>query len=947
MTISRFDYNKSSLDSIQNFDNKKPKTPTGTILKIKNPAIDSAGAASLKEKQVSVLNPQVNEEDDFTPVEVKKEPVEPTVHKEVLTITKLKPKLALINPHFDPENEKGVENCLPVVISGYNLIITGSEYPEPVDPYAKSKFEHMAPINSTSFLLQDPHLENLHNPKTVHELDDEGNIKEIICLSDELPLTFKTILLSSLAKQIKDEVPCRQYEKGGKSFKVGILYLNHRDDESKAHFLLFYYYKSKINKKIEKDHIYIIDAQPNPPKCYTIEQFIKLFENSYTDEIKIWHGENAINFDCNKSVKEMFEPLIKQEKDEEETEKEETFEISTKSASNLKRSLAQENETGEIISSKKSKGLDSGSSDGPGSQYSLLKTAKLIEPFNPGLKNSPSDELVKQPEKTYLKNSNKDAGSKSLENLPEFEESVTEEEILDDNLTMEVFIRPEEKSINKEGISAPQNFEETLLLAKNGDPAAQCLIGQMYVRGLGVTKNYEEGFKYLNLAADKGNVIAMLIIALMYLDGAGVAQNDKEAFHYFKKVADEGSIYTEHTKAIVSYMYAVGKGVDQNSNEANKYGSFVSEASSDFLYTTGVIFLTKKGFQDTCQALHYFKLSAEKGNLEALVKLGDIYLLGLGKTPQNFPEAMKCYKIAADGGNPPAKAKLEGLTYLLEAINQTSSYAFELYKKSAAKGNPIAQNALGNIFFFGRGVDQDFNKALSYYKLSAQQGHAKAKASIDEFQKNSQVQAAHDFKMLGNLTAEQRRLDTKALLDLGDKFYSENKFYEAFKIYRLVCAKDENRPEVQYKLAYMCFHGEGVRVDFIMAFTYFDAAAKQGNINAQFYVGKCLSSGLGVIKNLKVAMECYKIAASQGHVEALFELGQIYEEAGTPNISFVYYKQAADKGHAKAQYKVGVAYNEGKGVPEDLKLAKHYSQLATAQGLAYAKEYLKKHFALM
>ena len=41
--------------------------------------------------------------------------------------------------------------------------------------------------------------------------------------------------------------------------------------------------------------------------------FLKSYKDSYTDTIKMWSGQHRINYDCNKSVKEIFEGLKKEE----------------------------------------------------------------------------------------------------------------------------------------------------------------------------------------------------------------------------------------------------------------------------------------------------------------------------------------------------------------------------------------------------------------------------------------------------------------------------------------------------------------------------------------------------------------------------------------------------------------------------------------------------------
>lgn len=254
--------------------------------------------------------------DEFTEVTVKLEPdLEPLPQKRKnrISLKELNQKLPLINPHFDVKNEIGVENCLPCVISLHNWFNSGEENPKEVDRYAKPKEDHMEPINATTSLLQDPHLEELNNPKIVQKENEEGRLESYTCLRLKLPLTFRPVSLRGLLKEVKKStIPWKQYEKSGETFKSGMLFLPYKEDEGAAHFLYFYYFQTKSKNKTE-DHLYFIDAQPRPPKVFTFKTFLKQYGDSYVDTIKMWCGQNNINYDCNKTVKEMFIDLKKEE----------------------------------------------------------------------------------------------------------------------------------------------------------------------------------------------------------------------------------------------------------------------------------------------------------------------------------------------------------------------------------------------------------------------------------------------------------------------------------------------------------------------------------------------------------------------------------------------------------------------------------------------------------
>jgi TPR repeat protein len=79
------------------------------------------------------------------------------------------------------------------------------------------------------------------------------------------------------------------------------------------------------------------------------------------------------------------------------------------------------------------------------------------------------------------------------------------------------------------GSSYGQDFEETKLLAEQGQVEAQESLGTLYYYGLGVPQNYVEAVKWYRLAAEQGFADGQFDLGLMYDNGDGVPENDAEA----------------------------------------------------------------------------------------------------------------------------------------------------------------------------------------------------------------------------------------------------------------------------------------------------------------------------------------------------------------------------------------------------------------------------------
>lgn len=117
-------------------------------------------------------------------------------------------------------------------------------------------------------------------------------------------------------------------------------------------------------------------------------------------------------------------------------------------------------------------------------------------------------------------------------------------------------------------------------------------------------------------------------------------------------------------------------------------------------------------------------------------------------------------------------------------------------------------------------------------------------------------------------------------------------------------------------------------------------AAEQGDVVAQYVIGKKYANGKGVRKDLVHAVDWFRRAAEYGYAKAETSLGVAYLHGyGVPQDqrqAAHWFQQAANKGYAKAQYNLALLYIEGQGVDKDLVEAHKWLSLAAAQGHAPA-----------
>ena len=81
-----------------------------------------------------------------------------------------------------------------------------------------------------------------------------------------------------------------------------------------------------------------------------------------------------------------------------------------------------------------------------------------------------------------------------------------------------------------------------------------------------------------------------------------------------------------------------------------------------------------------------------------------------------------------------------------------------------------------------------------------------------------------------------------------------------------------------------------------------DAAEMLHNVDAYYVTGLCRRYGMGVKKDVALAMRAFRIAGKRGHVDACRQLGECHAENGHWPWAIAWYRRAAKAGHVTAAY---------------------------------------------
>ena len=108
-----------------------------------------------------------------------------------------------------------------------------------------------------------------------------------------------------------------------------------------------------------------------------------------------------------------------------------------------------------------------------------------------------------------------------------------------------------------------------------------------------------------------------------------------------------------------------------------------------------------------------------------------MYYSGQG-VPQDYAEAEKWWRLAAEQGDAPAQYNLASMYEDGQGVPQDYVEAVKWFRLAADQGNAKAQNNLGVIYEYGRGVLQDNVMAHMWYNIASANGHSKAGEWRDE-----------------------------------------------------------------------------------------------------------------------------------------------------------------------------------------------------------------------
>ena len=502
-----------------------------------------------------------------------------------------------------------------------------------------------------------------------------------------------------------------------------------------------------------------------------------------------------------------------------------------------------------------------------------------------------------------------------------------------------------------EGKQVPANLEKAEEYLKMFFDSEDHRIYLLYAKSKKGQGNFEEALKYFKDSASSGNAEAMYEYGMMFLKGEGITANYERGTRYIEMAKNNG-----HVPEID----------DDNSDTKPKHKSRSPEKKKTRKLSHNNFNVINPSYFDkldaTCQKNI---LQAEAGDPRSLIFVARSFIVGSNNFPLNeklglkyleyvtdlnIVEAMPIYNCVFHDGHLVPKNEEKAIYILNKAASMSKSsemklrfvdillshhsynihstdnpninypLAKERSKEAADMGNTKAMILYASLCMKEkknkcREINSDFKEALNYFKLAADNGDPEGMAHYGRFIdygygiiKPDPKEAAKYYKMSygkGDMTG-CAHYGSSLIEGVGEP---KNEL-RGLKLIERSCK--HSNPYGMNFYGYFLHNGLSVlKKDINQAVFYYKKAADLGSAVGMSNYGLCLREGLGVVKDTKTAIKYFKLAVEEGNPRAAFHLGNTLSD---PREGNKYLKYAADHGVKQAMHQFALNIYCRKGI---------------------------------
>lgn len=491
-------------------------------------------------------------------------------------------------------------------------------------------------------------------------------------------------------------------------------------------------------------------------------------------------------------------------------------------------------------------------------------------------------------------------------------------------------------------------FECCLKAATLGLAEAQYEVAEHFALGVGVPASEVTAMQWYGRAAKQGVVRAQFALAQM-LERAADGEPAPEALRWYRAASAQGHPGAQLALARLDRAGAGrstdgkrrGRKGDSDADDRRRpdqrWDAYALAGDADDRYHLGCLYEAGIEVEPSLdQAMHWYRLAAEQQHREARIALarlcdGDAALA---------EEALHWWSEAAQAGHAEAQHRLGCSHARADGPGHDPLQSLAWHLRAAEQGHADALMAVHGLLTQGAAPT-----AAACLRRAAEGGHAQAQFMMGQAlaAADPDGEAARDAAGVpaGELAADLQQgapdqarqwLERAALQGHADAQCALGDWYAAG---RGGGAPDfvEASERGQWESA-----GHGAAPDFVQARQWYERAAQQGHVRAQWLLGGLYATGaVGVARDAKLATSWCKKAAQAGFAPAQATLGTLFAQAKRMDRAVSWWSQAAAQGDAEAQFNLAQAYRAGKGVPVDLRTAFLLWSKAAAAGIPAAQ----------
>ena len=467
---------------------------------------------------------------------------------------------------------------------------------------------------------------------------------------------------------------------------------------------------------------------------------------------------------------------------------------------------------------------------------------------------------------------------------------------------------------------------------------------------------------YDYFAATSGNVGAKLSLGYRHLHGYGVPKSCETAASYYRDVAqqvvDELSLHPHHQlstidRAHLSEDSARTAHMEDSAEVLQYYQHSADSGNVDAQLTLGQLhYYGHRGLPHSpALAAKYFSLAAAAGDANAMTSLGQMHLNGMmmgededeaeigTETEDGNLTALHLFTQAAELGNAAAQTSL-GLLYLHGSAVTPVNYslAFQYFFAAHRRGHPEAQFRLGVMHFSGLGVKQDLQQAALFFSLSALSGHVRGLFNLAQMESFGLGIARDCEGGAHKLKAVAERGEWSEGLGIGHDWFLQGDVERSWVEYAL--AGYEGSEVGQSNAAWLIdsgnvqFWADGDGADaagrkWEVAYGLWKQSAEQKNLDSWRRMGdyayyQLINPNASIIAASEIAAPPSDASSSSAFADTSSSLSSSSSSSSASLSLAASHYAKAAASNAWASFDLGFMYHHGLGLPRDLHLAKRY-----------------------